>query len=46
MNTLQNSKRYEAPLARVIPVRMEQNICSRPLPGGIEDIGYDEDDDY
>jgi len=46
MRTLQTSKRYDTPFVREIPVRMEQNICSNPLPGGIEDIGYDDDDDY
>jgi hypothetical protein len=45
MNALQTNRRYESPLVRVIPVRTEQNICSNPLPGGIEDIGFDEDDD-
>ncbi len=35
---------YEAPLVQVVPARMEQYvICSSPLPGGHEDIGYDED---
>jgi len=42
---IQQGTQYEAPLIRIIPVRTEQCICSNPLPGGIEDIGYDYDGD-
>ena len=43
MLTSQGNRQYEAPLVRIVPVRMEQCICSNPLPGGMEDIGYDDD---
>ena len=38
-------KPYRQPVSDMIPIRTEWNICSNPLPGGIEDIGYDDDDD-
>lgn len=34
-------KEYVTPVIRIIPLRTESGICS-PLPGGSEDIGYED----
>lgn len=33
---------YASPSARVIPIRVEHAICDSPVPGGNEDIGYED----
>ena len=33
---------YVQPAVRVVPLRMENAICESPLPGGNEDIGYED----
>lgn len=33
---------YSSPIVRVIPLTMEKALCGSPLPGGNEDIGYDD----
>ncbi|MBQ6761524.1 MAG: hypothetical protein IJP49_02110 [Bacteroidales bacterium] len=33
---------YLSPVLRVIPVRIENAICESPVPGGNEDIGYED----
>lgn len=33
---------YVAPTFRIIPLRMENAICESPVPGGNEDIGYED----
>lgn len=38
---LPTKRPYAAPGFRLLPIRFENNICS-PLPGGNEDIGYEE----
>ena len=33
---------YLSPVLRVIPVSIENAICESPVPGGNEDIGYED----
>lgn len=33
---------YVSPSIRNIPLRLENALCGSPLPGGNEDIGYDD----
>ena len=33
---------YTAPIVRVIPFTMENALCGSPLPGGNEDIDYED----
>ena len=33
---------YQAPAQRIIPVHVENAICDSPVPGGNEDIGYED----
>ena len=33
---------YQAPALRVIPLIPENAICESPVPGGNEDIGYED----
>ena len=33
---------YIPPSVRVIPMTMENAICDSPVPGGKEDIGYED----
>ena len=33
---------YETPSMREVPLRLENALCGSPLPGGNEDIGYDD----
>lgn len=33
---------YSAPMSRIIPVIPGHAICGSPLPGGNEDIGYED----
>lgn len=35
-------KPYSRPVVRVIPIVMENALCGSPVPGGNEDIGYDD----
>ena len=40
----EDKTKYETPLVQEVSVRVEQYvICGSSLPGGHEDIGYDED---
>lgn len=34
---------YYPPKVRIIPLSMENAVCGSPLPGGNEDIGYDDE---
>lgn len=34
---------YQSPALRIIPVQVENAVCGSPLPGGNEDIGYDDE---
>lgn len=43
METLLLTKKYFPPKVREIPLSMENAICGSPLPGGNEDIGYDDE---
>lgn len=43
METLIETKTYYPPEVREIPLSMENAICGSPLPGGNEDIGYDDE---
>jgi hypothetical protein len=43
MNTFESlRKAYDAPALRVVPLNMENALCGSPVPGGNEDIGYDD----
>lgn len=42
METQTQHIEYHSPASRIIPVRVENAICGSPLPGGNEDIGYDD----
>ena len=44
MNNTTESHRqeYRSPALRVVPLNVENAICGSPLPGGNEDIGYDD----
>ena len=33
---------YQAPALRIIPVHVENAICDSMIPGGNEDIGYED----
>ena len=33
---------YQAPALRIIPLIPENAICESPVPGGNEDIGYED----
>ena len=33
---------YVSPSVRVIPFHLEHAICDSPVPGGNEDIGYED----
>ena len=33
---------YISPTVRVIPLMMENALCESPVPGGNEDIGYED----
>jgi hypothetical protein len=33
---------YCSPIVRVIPMALENALCGSPVPGGNEDIGYDD----
>jgi hypothetical protein len=33
---------YVTPSGREVPLRLENALCGSPLPGGNEDIGYDD----
>ena len=33
---------YQAPALRIIPLNVENAICESPIPGGNEDIGYED----
>ena len=36
------SQEYQSPALRIIPVKVENAICDSTLPGGNEDIGYED----
>ena len=42
MNTESPRQEYQSPALRIIPLNVEDAICGSPLPGGNEDIGYDD----
>ena len=33
---------YDSPMVCVIPVSIGNALCESPVPGGNEDVGYDE----
>ena len=37
-----DSKAYLPPVIRWVPLGLENALCGSPLPGGNEDIGYDD----
>jgi len=43
MNTPETFRQeYQAPALRIIPVHVENAICDSMIPGGNEDIGYED----
>lgn len=36
------NREYQSPALRIIPLVPEHAICDSPLPGGNEDIGYED----
>lgn len=38
-----SKEQYNPPKVRIIPILMENALCGSPLPGGNEDIGYDDE---
>ena len=42
MQNIDTSKPYSRPVVRIIPLVMENALCGSPVPGGNEDIGYDD----
>ena len=42
MQKTDTSKPYSRPVVRIIPLVMENALCGSPVPGGNEDIGYDD----
>lgn len=36
------SQEYQSPASRIIPVKVENAICDSTLPGGNEDIGFED----
>ena len=43
METLIETQTYCTPKVREIPLSMENALCGSPIPGGNEDIGYDDE---
>ena len=43
MEKKQAPKKYLPPKVREIPLSMENAVCGSPIPGGNEDIGYDDE---
>lgn len=43
METLIETQTYCPPKVREIPLSMENALCGSPIPGGNEDIGYDDE---
>ena len=41
-NILYQGKDYQSPALRVIPMSLENAICDSSIPGGNEDIGYED----
>lgn len=35
-------REYQSPVLRIIPIRIENALCESPVPGGNEDIGYED----
>lgn len=42
MQATEMTKSYSPPVVRLIPLTMENAICESPVPGGNEDIGYED----
>lgn len=42
MNTQSPRPEYQAPEQRIIPIYVENAICDSTIPGGNEDIGYED----
>ena len=38
----EESKEYLPPVIRWVPLALENALCSSPIPGGNEDIGYED----
>ncbi len=43
--TLNANHNYDAPIVWVIPMAFEDVLCGSPVPGGNEDVGYDDWDE-
>ena len=42
MNTESLRREYLSPSLRVVPLNVENAICDSPIPGGNEDIDYED----
>ena len=42
MNTQTLRQEYQTPALRIIPLNVENAICDSTIPGGNEDIGYED----
>jgi hypothetical protein len=42
METSSKSSPYISPALRVVPIHVENAICDSSIPGGNEDIGYED----
>ena len=42
INAKKTRLEYQSPTLRILPVRIENAICESPVPGGNEDIGYED----
>ena len=40
--TMKKEKQYVPPKNRIVALEEDRVICGSPLPGGNEDIGYDD----
>ena len=38
-----SNRDYESPTLRIIHMTLENAVCGSPIPGGNEDIGYDDE---
>ena len=41
-NTSSSRQEYQSPALRIIPIFSEHAICDSTIPGGNEDVGYED----
>jgi hypothetical protein len=42
MNEPTLRQEYQSPALRILPIRVENAVCGSPIPGGNEDIDYED----